>query len=269
MQTDNKEYARKCRECQIHDHAIHAPAVELHSTDAPWPFHTWAMDLIGPISPKFRKKKWILVATEIYTKWVKAATLSVAIGQVVANFMKENIICHFGVPQVIVSDNGTPFVNSKLPLALWAYRTTVRGATGSTPFSLVYGIKVILPIEITVLSGNLSGRSKLQFDPRIGELEGLQEQREHARNKIVVYRGRIARAYNAIVRPQVLQKGDLVLRTVVHVMRNLSASKFTPKWERSFDVKATGSSGNYEIGRIGSRKILGTFNAKWLKKYYS
>ena len=31
-------------------------------------------------------------------------------------------------------------------LALWAYRTSVRNATGFTPFQLVYGLEAILPI---------------------------------------------------------------------------------------------------------------------------
>ena len=35
--------------------------------------------------------------------------------------------------------------SDKLPEALWAYRTTVRGQTHSTPFSLVYGCEVVVP----------------------------------------------------------------------------------------------------------------------------
>ena len=32
-------------------------------------------------------------------------------GSSVANFLRENIICHFGIPNKIISDNGTPFLN--------------------------------------------------------------------------------------------------------------------------------------------------------------
>ena len=32
-----------------------------------------------------------------------------------------------------------------VPLALWAYRTSKRGSTGFTPFSLVYGSEAVLP----------------------------------------------------------------------------------------------------------------------------
>ena len=49
--------------------------------------------------------------TELFTKWVEAVALKKAIGGSMANFLRENIICHFGVPNKIISDNGTPFVN--------------------------------------------------------------------------------------------------------------------------------------------------------------
>ena len=34
--------------------------------------------------------------------------------------------------------------SEKLPFALWVYRTS----TGATPYSLVYGMEVVLPVEI-------------------------------------------------------------------------------------------------------------------------
>ncbi|KAL6319905.1 hypothetical protein AAG906_036978 [Vitis piasezkii] len=38
--------------------------------------------------------------------------------------------------------------SEKLPFALWAYRTSFRTSTGATPYSLVYGMEVVLPVEI-------------------------------------------------------------------------------------------------------------------------
>jgi len=37
-----------------------------------------------------------------------------------------------------------------LPEALWAYRTTWRNTTRHTPYELVYGKKVLLPIEFQI-----------------------------------------------------------------------------------------------------------------------
>ena len=36
----------------------------------------------------------------------------------------------------------------KLPFALWAYRTSFRTSTEVTPYSLLYGMEVVLPVEI-------------------------------------------------------------------------------------------------------------------------
>lgn len=55
-----------------------------------------------------------LAATEICTKWVEAIPLGKAIGKVVSSFIKENIICRFRIPNLIISDNGTPFINENV-----------------------------------------------------------------------------------------------------------------------------------------------------------
>ena len=52
-----------------------------------------------------------MVATELFTKWVEAMVMKMATCSSVANFLRENIICRFGVPNKIISDNGTPFLN--------------------------------------------------------------------------------------------------------------------------------------------------------------
>ncbi|KAL6350000.1 hypothetical protein AAG906_003929 [Vitis piasezkii] len=36
----------------------------------------------------------------------------------------------------------------KFHFALWAYRTSFRTSTGPTPYFLVYGMEIVLPIEI-------------------------------------------------------------------------------------------------------------------------
>ena len=40
----------------------------------------------------------------------------------------------------------------KLHLALWGYRTSIRTATGETPFALTYGMEAVLPIELEIPS---------------------------------------------------------------------------------------------------------------------
>ena len=42
--------------------------------------------------------------------------------------------------------------HDKLPFALHAYRTIVRRSTDATPYFLVYGMEVVLPIEVEIHS---------------------------------------------------------------------------------------------------------------------
>ena len=42
--------------------------------------------------------------------------------------------------------------HEKLPFALHAYRTGVQTSIGATPYSLVYGMEAILPIEVEIPS---------------------------------------------------------------------------------------------------------------------
>ncbi|OMO98613.1 reverse transcriptase [Corchorus capsularis] len=64
---------------------------------------------------------WILAATECFTKWVEAVPLKKATGPAVASFIKENVVCRFGIPRRIISDNGTPFVNKDVRKLLALY----------------------------------------------------------------------------------------------------------------------------------------------------
>ena len=48
-----------------------------------------------------------------------------------------------------------------LPFALHGYRTTVHTSTGETPFSLVYGMEVVLPVEVEIPSLRVIMETKL------------------------------------------------------------------------------------------------------------
>ena len=78
--------------------------------------------MVGPVNPPSRGYIWILVATEYFTKWAEVVPLRKATRGAVANFIKENIIVRFGVPHRIISDNGTPFVNSDVRRMLEFYQ---------------------------------------------------------------------------------------------------------------------------------------------------
>ncbi|CAL8151426.1 unnamed protein product [Prunus armeniaca] len=59
-----------------------------------------------------------------------------------------------------------------------------------------------------------------------------------AERRKALYNKTVAQAYNRTVKPQAFKQGDLVLKVVEHVRRQMSGpSKFAPQWEGPFAVK--------------------------------
>jgi hypothetical protein len=66
------------------------------------------IDLIGQINPSSRKgHKFVLLATDYFTKWVEAIPLKKVTSENMVEFFKEHIIYKFGIPQTITTDQGT------------------------------------------------------------------------------------------------------------------------------------------------------------------
>ena len=57
--------------------------------------------------------KFIVVIVDYFTKWAEVEPLATIIEQKVRNFVWRTIICRFGIPRALVSDNGKQFDNPK------------------------------------------------------------------------------------------------------------------------------------------------------------
>ena len=70
--------------------------------------------MIGMINPPSSKgHKFILVATDYFTKWVEAIPLKKVDSGDVIQFVQEHIIYRFGIPQTITTDQGSIFVSDE------------------------------------------------------------------------------------------------------------------------------------------------------------
>jgi hypothetical protein len=80
----------------------------------PWLFRGWEIDLIDQINPPSSKgHKFILVATDYFTKWVEAILLKKVTSANMIDFVKEHIVHRFGIPQTIMTDQGTMFTSGE------------------------------------------------------------------------------------------------------------------------------------------------------------
>ena len=113
MESDYCKYVKKCHKCQIYADKIHIPPTLLNVISSTWPFFMWGIDMIGMFEPKASNgHRFILVAIDYFTKWVEAASYANVTKQVVVRFIKNQIICRYGVPRKIIIDNGSNLNNN-------------------------------------------------------------------------------------------------------------------------------------------------------------
>jgi hypothetical protein len=107
---DATRIVRSCRGCQFYARRTHLPAQTLQTIPITWPFVVWGLDLVGPLQKAPEGFTNLLVAIDKFSKWIEVRPLtSIGSEQGVAFFT--NIIHRFGVPNSIITDNGTQFTD--------------------------------------------------------------------------------------------------------------------------------------------------------------
>nr|GEV50904.1 reverse transcriptase domain-containing protein [Tanacetum cinerariifolium] len=94
-------------------------------------FVTRCIDFMGPF-PSSRGNKYILMAVDYLSKWVKAKLLPSNDARVVCKFFK-SLFARFGAPRAIISDRGTHFCNDQFSKVMLKYEVTHRLSTAYHP----------------------------------------------------------------------------------------------------------------------------------------
>uniref|UniRef100_A0A2N9GS47 RNA-directed DNA polymerase n=1 Tax=Fagus sylvatica TaxID=28930 RepID=A0A2N9GS47_FAGSY len=296
MKKDAADFVKTCHTCQVQANLIHTHPTSLQNMVTPWPFHTWGLDLIGPINPASGGYIWILVATEYFTKWVEAIPLKKATGAAVANFIREHIITRFGIPYKLITDNGTPFINKDvqgsartLPSQASTFYTLLpsRCPLGIPKFTqdsnrfyalltCLMALNTISPTELVVPSPRVMQGSELEVDAnmcteaRMADLEGLDEARDLAKAKSQRNYQKMANVYSKALRVRIFAEGQMVLKAAEFIRRNLpSPSKFSPNWDGPYIIREAHGSGYYRLSKSDGTTLADPINGKWLKNYYS
>ena len=66
---------------------------------------------MGPFPIAIQQLKFLIVSIDYFTKWVEAEALATVIKKNVRSFVWRNIVCKYGIPKVLVSDNERQFDN--------------------------------------------------------------------------------------------------------------------------------------------------------------
>ncbi|CAL2264119.1 unnamed protein product [Prunus armeniaca] len=178
----------------------------------------------------------------------------------------------------MVTDNGTPFVNKQVSSTLSGYDIKHRRSTPYYPqgngqaeatnktilsilskmvFHLTHlctGLRLFHPWKSPSRQPEyqlLITWNGIQSHARIGACWASKfwmKKRAEAERRTSLYNKTVAQAYNMTVKPRSFKQGDLVLKVVEHVRRQVSRhSKFDPQWEGPFTVKEAYSSGYYRL----------------------
>ncbi|XP_022014324.1 uncharacterized protein K02A2.6-like [Helianthus annuus] len=154
MHRDAAEQLKKCDVCQIHAPVPKSPKHDLVPITSAWPFYKWGMDIVGPFPPSKGGVKFLLVAIDYFTKWPEVKPLAKITGKQVIDFVWENIICRYGLPGVLVTDNGKQFAEK--PFSIWCKEYRINQVFSSVAYpqsngqvertnrSIVEGIKTRL-----------------------------------------------------------------------------------------------------------------------------
>ena len=106
---------RACDQCQRFIGMQQLKSLPLRPVIVNGPFQQWGLDFIGEINPSsIGKHKWILVATDYFTKWIEAIPTRNATHQFIMRFLYENIFSRFGCPVRLVTDNAPTFKAGEL-----------------------------------------------------------------------------------------------------------------------------------------------------------
>ena len=154
---------------------------------------------------------------------------------------------------------------------LWAYRTSLKKTTGFTPFQLVYGIEVVLPIQCQIPSLKLA--IELLPDISIEEeiflyFNNLDKNRRDAALANEAHKECVKAQYDKYVKPRAFNQGDLVL---IYDYRydKLGKGNFESMWYGPFVISRVLEKGAYKLMDYDGIPLGQTHNGLYLKRYYA
>eukprot|EP00253_Pinus_taeda_P025070 PITA_25070 len=108
--SDVFSFVKSCDMCQRFEGKQQLRSLPLKPIHVSGPFQQWVLDFIGEINPHSNgQHRWILVATDYFTKWIEVIPTRKADHHVVMRFLIENIFTRFGYPHKVVTENATSF----------------------------------------------------------------------------------------------------------------------------------------------------------------
>ena len=81
----------------------------MNPLSSPWPFAQWGLDIVDTFPKAAGNKRYLLVGTNYFTKWVEVEPLENIKNVDAKKFIWKNIVTRFRIPHSLISDNGLQF----------------------------------------------------------------------------------------------------------------------------------------------------------------
>jgi transposase InsO family protein len=109
---DTNEVVCTCKGCQFYARKTNLPAHSLQTIPVTWSFPVWGLDIVWPLRKALGGYTHLLVTVDKFSKWIEARPITnLRVEQAVSFFT--DIIHRFGVPNSIITDNGSQFTSRK------------------------------------------------------------------------------------------------------------------------------------------------------------
>jgi hypothetical protein len=129
-------------------------------------------------------------------------------------------------------------------------------ATRATPFSLVYGMEVVLPPEVYLeLAMVVHFNPEDQAKARELDTNLLEERHNTTLSNMRKYQMALKKYYNKSVVQRELHIGDLVLKKDIH---NKDKHKFSTPWEGPFIIVDVAARGAYMLAEVDGGMLPNT-----------
>ena len=106
---DIKLWIRQCPKCQKRKSPNPKHRAALVQTAAGAPMERIAIDIMGPLPQSARGNRYVLVICDYFTKWTESFAMPNQEAETVTRILVDEVICRFGVPLSIHSDQGKNF----------------------------------------------------------------------------------------------------------------------------------------------------------------
>ncbi|XP_071687713.1 uncharacterized protein [Rutidosis leptorrhynchoides] len=230
--SDAAEVVRTCQSCQQNAPISRAPRHPMVPKTAAWPFSKWAIHIVGPITTCSGGIKFLVVATDYFTKWVEAKALATITGRRIRNFFWEDIVC----------------------------------STGETPFSLVYGTETVISTELIAPTKRIRSFDESSNDEGLrANLDMLEERREIATIREAINKQKISKYYDKRIKPMSFRVGDYVWCNN-EASQTENTGKLVLEWEGPYEVIGMSATGSYILAGLNGERIPRTWHATNLKR---